>query len=90
MTGREIVKHLLIRTHTNTSQLAKRSGNSPQNTWGRLNANDTKDLTLIKMDEYCRAMGYKVIVVPENTRLMTEWYEYTPGYSGYGEGRTEK
>ena len=49
MTGREIVKELLIRTHTNTSQLAKRSGNSPQNTWGRLNGATTKDLTLINM-----------------------------------------
>ena len=78
MTGKEIVKDIMDVIGIGVAELGKRSGNSTQNIWVRLNANDTKDLTLTSCSELCKAMGYKIVIVPEQTKTPAAGYEYTP------------
>lgn len=75
MKGREILAEIMARKEITNSRLASRLNLSPQATWDRLHTKKTKDIPASTLTEMLRAMDYKLIVVPQETRTPVDGYE---------------
>lgn len=75
MLVKKAVREIMERTGTGTSALAKKLGKKPQTVCDRLNPDKSTNLSMDKLDELIRVMGYKVVLVPEDTELKAGWYE---------------
>ena len=78
MDAKKIVKELIMKTGTSQEKLAKASGMASQtNVTGILNRGTS--LRVDKLDQLIAAMGYKIMIVPENVKCKDGWYEVTTG-----------
>ena len=75
MRGRDILKEVMTAKSLSNAELAKRLNVSNATIWERLNNKNVKDIPVSLMTTMLRAMDYKVIVVPANTRLPEGGYE---------------
>ena len=75
MRGRDILKEVMTEKSLSNAELAKRLNVSNATIWERLNNKNVKDMPVSLMTTMLRAMDYKVIVVPANTRLPEGGYE---------------
>lgn len=75
MRGREILKAVMSSKSISNAELAKRLKVSNATIWERLNNKNVKDIPVSLLTTMLRAMDYKVIVVPANTRLPDGGYE---------------
>ena len=75
MRGRDILKEVMTTKSLSNAELAKRLNVSNATIWERLNNKNVKDIPVSLMTTMLRAMDYKVIVVPANTRLPEGGYE---------------
>lgn len=75
MRGREILKEIMASKSLSNAELAKRLNVSNATIWERLNNKNVKDIPMSLLTTMLRAMDYKVIVVPANTRLPGGGYE---------------
>lgn len=75
MRGREVIKKVMEDVKWSNAELAKRLGVSNATVWERLNNKNVKDIPVSLLSGMLRVMGYKVIVVPNNTRIPNGGYE---------------
>ena len=75
MRGREILKEIMASKSLSNAELAKRLNVSNATIWERLNNKNVKDIPVSLLTTMLRAMDYKVIVVPANTRLPEGGFE---------------
>lgn len=75
MRGREILKAVMKNVGVSNATLAKRLGISNATIWERLNNKNTKDIPVSLLSTMLRAMDYKVIVVPADSRIPTGGFE---------------
>ena len=75
MRGREILKEIMASKSLSNAELAKRLNVSNATIWERLNNKNVKDIPVSLLPPMPRALDYKVIVVPANTRLPDGGYE---------------
>ena len=75
MRGRDILKEVMTAKSLSNAELATRLNVSNATIWERLNNKNVKDIPVSLMTTMLRAMDYKVIVVPANTRLPEGGYE---------------
>ena len=75
MRGREILKKIMEDIDWGNAELAKRLGVSNATIWERLNDKNVKAIPVSLLSNMVRVMGYKVIVVPNDTRLPKGGYE---------------
>ena len=75
MRGREILKEIMASKSLSNAELAKRLSVSNATIWERLNNKNVKDIPVSLLTTMLRAMDYKVIIVPANTRLPDGGYE---------------
>ncbi len=74
MNNREIIKTIMNEQGINNSTLAKRLEITQATLWDRLDTTPRKgkprkDISVTLFSEMLRALDYKVVVVPENTRI---------------------
>ena len=77
MTGKEIVRAIMDRLGVGVSQMGRELGVSTQAAWRRIGGTDTRDLTLEKLGEMCKVLGYKVVIVPEWCFVNPDGFTYT-------------
>lgn len=75
MRGREILKQVMEVKSLTNAQVAKRLKVSNATVWERLNNKNVKDIPVSLMSEMLRVMDYKVIVVPNESRIPDGGYE---------------
>lgn len=75
MRGRAILKEVMKIKDLSNADLAKRLNVSNATIWERLNNKNVKDIPVSLLAQMLRAMDYKVMVVPNNTRTPTDSFE---------------
>ena len=75
MLVKSAVRAIMERTGTGNNALAKKIGKIPQTVSDRLNTEKGTNMSTDKLDELIRAMGYKIVLVPEDTKVKDGWYE---------------
>lgn len=75
MLVKSAVRAIMERKGIGLNALAKEIGKIPQTVSDRLNPAKSTNLSIDKLDELIRAMGYKIVLVPEETKLKDGWYE---------------
>lgn len=77
MTGKAIVRTIMERLGVGVTDMGRLLDITPQMVWRRISATDTKDLTVEKLGEMCKVLGYKVVVVPEWCFVNPDGFVYT-------------
>ena len=90
MTGKEIVRRLMDRENMGVTHMAELLGITPQMVWRRVNARDSRDLTVEKLGEMCSALGYKVVVIPKWCFVNPDGFVYAPDEDGSRKGAEGK
>lgn len=75
MLVKSAVRAIMEKTGTGNNALAKKIGKLPQTVSDRLNPEKSTNLSIDKLDEMIRVMGYKIVLVPEDTKVRDGWYE---------------
>ncbi len=75
MKGRDIILAIMEDKGVTNAQMASRLNLSRQASWDRLHTKKTKDIPASTLTEMLRAMDYKLIVVPQETRTPVDGYE---------------
>jgi len=75
MTGREIVKAIMVRQNKTNAEVADMLGISQAAIWDRLNNKKVKDIPLSTLNEMVRVLGYKICIVPRDQRISDEGFK---------------
>lgn len=76
MLSKDIIRSLMDNKGLGMTQFAKMLGFAyPQKVTDRIGFHNGKSIRTDILDEMVRALGYKVIVVPESVKLKDGWYE---------------
>lgn len=76
MLAKAVIRKIMDEKGIGMSKLANMLGfQYPQKVTDRLGTGKSKNLSTDKLDEMVRALGYKVIVVPEEVKMKDGWYE---------------
>lgn len=76
MDAKQIVRELINVTGMSQEKLAKASGMAAQtNVTGILNRGSS--LRVDKLEQMIKAMGYKIVIMPEDEEMLEGWYEVT-------------
>ena len=76
MDAKQIVRELINVTGMSQEKLAKASGMAAQtNVTGILNRGSS--LRVDKLEQMIKAMGYKIVIMPEDEEMLNGWYEVT-------------
>ena len=74
MDAKRIIKDIMVKTGVSQEKLAVRCGMKGQtNVTGILNRYSS--LRVDKLDQMIRAMGYKIVIVPDGVNVKDGWYE---------------
>ena len=68
----EAVRSIMENKSICLAELANRTGKSMQATWARLNQDN---ISVVKLNEMLSVLGYKVVLVPEDTEMSEGWYK---------------
>lgn len=75
MRGRQILKSIMEQNDISNAALAKRLGISGAAAWERVNNKNVKDIPSSLLVTMLRAMDYKLVVVPADSKLPDNSYE---------------
>lgn len=74
MKAREIVKTIMENLNVSNATMAARLSITPAALWDRLNTKKVKDIPVSTLNEMLKALDYKIIIVPRETRVPTNGY----------------
>lgn len=74
MTGREIIKDVMLKQGKTNAEVADMLGISQAAMWDRLNNKKVKDIPLSTLSDMLRVLGYKVCIVPRDHRIPEDGY----------------
>lgn len=75
MKAREIIKVIMEKKGVTNACMAARLNITPATLWDRLNTKKAKDIPVSLLSEMLRALDYKVVLVPRNSKMSADWYE---------------
>ena len=75
MKGREIVKEIMKEQGVTNSLMANRLNITQAALWDRINSGKVKDIPLSTLNEMLRALDYKIIIVPTDSRVPDKGYK---------------
>ena len=75
MLVKKAIRAIMDRNGIGLNALAHRLGKNSQFVSDKLNPAKGLNMSTDKLDELIRAMGYKIVLVPEETKLKDGWYE---------------
>jgi DNA-binding Xre family transcriptional regulator len=74
MKAREIVKTIMENLNVSNATMAARLSITPAALWDRLNTKKVKDIPVSTLNEMLKALDYKIVIVPRETRVPTNGY----------------
>jgi len=75
MLVKKAIRAIMDRKGIGLNALAHRLGKNSQFVSDKLNPAKGLNMSTDKLDELIRAMGYKIVLVPEETELKDGWFE---------------
>lgn len=75
MTNRELIMSLMKQQNITNAEMSKRLSITQAALWDRLNTKKAKELTVSVFQQMLIALGYKLLIVPEDYTLADEMYE---------------
>ena len=76
MTSKEIVKEIMKKQDKKNAEFADMLNISPNALWDRLNnTRNAKDLSVSKLNDMLRLLGYKILIVPRDTKVTEDSYK---------------
>ena len=69
MTAKTILKKIMTSKCITNADLAKHLGMHPATLWERLNAKKTDNMTVNKLNDMLKPMGFKTVIVPEEKEV---------------------
>lgn len=70
MKARDIIKEIMTRKELGNAEFARVLNITPAALWDRLNTKKAKDIPVSTMNEMLAALGYKIVIVPEDTPVL--------------------
>ena len=64
MNSKELVKKLIEEQGLSQAEAAEKMNLKPQALWDRLNSSKTKSMSVSKLSEMLKQLGYEVVVMP--------------------------
>ena len=78
MKAREIVKEIMGQKGLGNAEFARILGVTPPALWDRLNTKKAKDIPTSTLDEMLQALGYKILIVPNEVEVPENGYIVNP------------
>lgn len=75
MTSKELIKTLMAEHDITNAEMAKTLGITQAAFWDRLNPKKSDNTTVTKLNDMLAIMGYKIMVVPNETPVPEDGYE---------------
>lgn len=75
MTSKELIKTLMTEHDITNAEMAKTLGITQAALWDRLNPKKSDNTTVAKLGDMLSVMGYKIMVVPDETPIPEGGYE---------------
>lgn len=76
MTSKEIVKEIMKEQSLSNAAMAEKLSITPAALWDRLNnTKNAKDLSVATLNDMLRALGYKIQIVPRDSRVPDKGYK---------------
>lgn len=75
MLAKKAVREIMEKKGIGTNALADRIGKQARVVSDRLSLDKGENISVEKLNELLRAMDYKIVVVPRETRVGSEWIE---------------
>ena len=75
MTSKELIKTLMTEHDITNAEMAKTLGITQAALWDRLNQKKSDNTTVAKLGDMLSVMGYKIVVVPDETPIPEGGYE---------------
>ena len=75
MLAKKAVREIMEKKGIGTNALADRIGKQARVVSDRLSLEKGENISVDKLGELLRAMDYKIVIVPRETRMNQEWYE---------------
>lgn len=75
MLAKKAVREVMERKQVGTNLLADRIGKPARLVCDRLSLEKSENISVEKLTELLRAMDYKVVIMPRETRLGADWIE---------------
>lgn len=75
MTSKELIKTLMTEHDVTNAEMAKTLGITQAALWDRLNSKKSDNTTVAKLGDMLSVMGYKIVVVPDETPIPEGGYE---------------
>jgi DNA-binding Lrp family transcriptional regulator len=76
MTSKEIVKEIMKEQSVSNAEMAEKLSITPAALWDRLNnTKNAKDLSVTTLNDMLRALGYKIQIVPRESRVPDKGYK---------------
>ena len=75
MTAKTILKKIMVSKCITNATLAKHLRMNPATLWERLNAKRTDNLTVNKLNDMLKPMGFKTVIVPDEREVSDGEYE---------------
>lgn len=75
MTSKRLIKALMEEHNITNAEMAKALGITQAALWDRLNPKKSDNTTVTKLDDMLSVMGYKIVVVPNETPIPEGGYE---------------
>ena len=75
MTSKELIKTLMTEHRITNAEMAKTLGVTQAALWDRLNPKKSDNTTVTKLDDMLSVLGYKIVVVPDETHIPEGGYE---------------
>lgn len=75
MTSKELIKTLMTEHDITNAEMAKTLGITQAALWDRLNQKKSDNTTVAKLGDMLSVMGYKIMVVPDETPIPEGGYE---------------
>jgi transcriptional regulator with XRE-family HTH domain len=64
MNSKEVVKKLIDEQGVTQADVAAKMNITPATLWDRINSKKTNSLTVKKLNEILRALGYEIVIMP--------------------------
>mgnify|MGYP004445677279 FL=1 len=75
MTAKTILKKIMVSKCITNADLYKKLRINPATLWERLNSKRTDNMTVNKLNEMLKCLGFKTVIVPEEKTVSDGEYE---------------
>ena len=75
MNAKKAVRMIMVQKDVSTLDMANMLGSNMQKVCDRLSEGKSANLSVEKLNEFVSHLGYKIVLIPEETKLEPWWYE---------------